>query len=87
MEEWTNADTGVGAAIAAGNHDENGICALFVIAANIKIRGSHKGRACHSWKAVQVPVFRRVAIAIIIRASPMRLVRAVSIPAAMERGF
>lgn len=34
VEEWTNAETGVGAAIAAGSHAEKGICALFVIAAN-----------------------------------------------------
>ncbi len=33
MDEWTRADTGVGAAIAAGNHLEKGIWALFVIAA------------------------------------------------------
>lgn len=33
VEEWTKAETGVGAAIAAGNHDEKGICALLVIAA------------------------------------------------------
>jgi len=25
VEEWTNAETGVGAAIAAGNQDEKGI--------------------------------------------------------------
>jgi hypothetical protein len=25
VEEWTKEDTGVGAAIAAGNHAENGI--------------------------------------------------------------
>lgn len=36
VDEWTSADTGVGAAIAAGNQLEKGICALFVIAANIK---------------------------------------------------
>ena len=34
VEEWTRADTGVGAAIAAGNQDEKGTCALFVIATN-----------------------------------------------------
>ena len=32
VEEWTNADTGVGAAISAGNHAEKGIWALLVIA-------------------------------------------------------
>ena len=35
MDECTNAETGVGAAIAAGSHLENGICALFVIPATI----------------------------------------------------
>jgi len=35
VDECTNADTGVGAAMAAGSHAENGICALFVIAAPI----------------------------------------------------
>lgn len=34
MDEWTRAETGVGAAIAAGSQLENGIWALFVIAAN-----------------------------------------------------
>lgn len=38
VDEWTKADTGVGAAIAAGNQLENGICALFVIAATIIAR-------------------------------------------------
>lgn len=33
VEEWTKADTGVGAAIAAGSQDERGICALLVILA------------------------------------------------------
>ena len=35
VEEWTKAETGVGAAIAAGSHAENGICALFVKALKI----------------------------------------------------
>jgi hypothetical protein len=35
VEEWTEAETGVGAAIAAGNQEENGIWALLVIAAKI----------------------------------------------------
>jgi len=34
VEECTRAEVGVGAAMAAGNQAENGICALFVIAAN-----------------------------------------------------
>jgi hypothetical protein len=45
VEECTRADTGVGAAIAAGNQAENGIWALLVIAAKttnppIKIPGT-----------------------------------------------
>lgn len=35
VDECTKADTGVGAAIAAGNHLEKGICALLVKAAKI----------------------------------------------------
>ena len=35
VDECTRADTGVGAAIAAGSHLENGIWALFVMAAPI----------------------------------------------------
>lgn len=38
VEEWTRDETGVGAAIAAGNHEEKGICALFVI----KVNNIHK---------------------------------------------
>lgn len=37
MDEWTSADTGVGAAIASGNHATNGYCALLVIAAIVII--------------------------------------------------
>ena len=33
VEEWTRAETGVGAAMAAGSHAEKGIWALLVIAA------------------------------------------------------
>lgn len=34
VDEWTSAETGVGAAMAAGSQLENGICALLVIAAS-----------------------------------------------------
>jgi hypothetical protein len=34
VEEWTKEETGVGAAIAAGSHEEKGIWALLVIAVN-----------------------------------------------------
>lgn len=39
VEECTKEETGVGAAIAAGSQAENGIWALFVNAAAIKITG------------------------------------------------
>ena len=35
VEEWTKADTGVGAAMAAGSHALNGSWALFVQAATM----------------------------------------------------
>lgn len=38
VDECTRDETGVGAAIAAGNHDEKGTCALFVTHPNIKIK-------------------------------------------------
>jgi len=34
VDEWTNAETGVGAAMAAGSQAEKGICALLVQAAS-----------------------------------------------------
>lgn len=39
VEECTNEETGVGAAMAAGNHEEKGICALFVIKVTIIVKG------------------------------------------------
>lgn len=36
VEEWTKADTGVGAAIALGNQEEKGSWALFVNAAIVR---------------------------------------------------
>jgi len=43
VEEWTKAETGVGAAIAKGSQTEKGICALLVMPAKkiiIKIKFS-----------------------------------------------
>lgn len=42
VEEWTRADTGVGAAIAAGSQAENGSWALLVIAAVIIVNQSNE---------------------------------------------
>lgn len=38
VDEWTNAEIGVGAAIAKGNQDENGNWALLVIITNKNIK-------------------------------------------------
>jgi hypothetical protein len=48
VEECTKAETGVGAAIAAGSQLENGICALLVIAAKVinKVCKPIKFRLC-----------------------------------------
>lgn len=81
----------MGAAIAAGNHLENGICALFVIAATIiKVICRCRIRvlvvAC-IFMIYQCPWFRVKAMATSSSASPMRLDRAVSIPAARDFAF
>lgn len=85
MDEWTKADTGVGAAIAAGSQAEKGIWALLVIAARViptaltikGLAGSSKAEItkfhlpCESMRAIKT----RMAT------SPIRLVSAVIIPA------
>lgn len=88
VEEWTKAETGVGAAIAAGSQLEKGIWALFVIAA-IKIeiiiklfRGEDQ-----MLKMYQLLELSVQAIATRRATSPIRLVRAVIIPAPKDLGF
>jgi len=79
--------------MAAGNHLENGIWALFVIAATI-ISIIWAIVVLNCWLDVidifriyQCPWFRVRAIAISRRASPIRLDRAVNIPAASDFAF
>lgn len=88
VEEWTKAETGVGAAIAAGNQAEKGIWALLVIAATIIV--AHKmvvevleliANTFHESK------FTESAIEIKRRTSPSRLVKAVIRPALQDFGF
>lgn len=88
MDEWTNADTGVGAAIAAGSQLENGICALFVIAATI-IAADCQLNDCdsHMWIMFHCPWFSVHAIDRSSMTSPIRFVRAVIIPAERDFGF
>lgn len=83
MEECTREETGVGAAIAAGSQAEKGTWALFVLAANttiiintLEIRES----ILHS-ENFHVPSIRERDKATIIKTSPIRLVKAVRLPA------
>jgi len=84
VEEWTNADTGVGAAIAIGSHGEKGNWALLVMAANkVASRSGIEGvrRGMFQWAEVIV-----AAIPAINAISPIRFVRAVIIPAPSVEG-
>lgn len=77
VDEWTRAETGVGAAIAAGSHLIKGNCALFVMAATINIvaikkwEGDDQGWSGSQW------VFSLHAIVNRINTSPTRFVMAV----------
>ena len=44
VEECTRAETGVGAAIAAGGQAEKGMCALLVMAAIVIVRTTYADR-------------------------------------------
>jgi hypothetical protein len=78
----------VGAAIAAGSHLEKGICALLVQPATmIAITCIAIIGVCHICVIVQWPWFRVIAIAIRIITSPIRFIRAVTIPAPRDFGF
>lgn len=88
VEECTKAETGVGAAMAAGNHLENGVWALFVIAASrmeMMIRKS--SLECHMFIIIQLFEASVSAIAVRRKASPRRFVIAVIIPAPRDLGF
>lgn len=82
VEECTRALTGVGAAIAAGSQLEKGICALLVIAASKIKRLVHDTKSLfHVLITNQCPSLNISAIAINSITSPIRLVRAVIMPA------
>ena len=84
VDEWTKAETGVGAAIAAGSHALNGIWALLVIAPKTK-RQDRKTLSivdgCHP------PVKTRYATRTSKNTSPSRFVSAVIIPAPKDFPF
>jgi hypothetical protein len=75
----------VGAAIAAGNQAENGICALFVIEATIinKITRTEEvdSNRFHEF------AFNKMAILRIIQVSPIRFDRTVIMPALNDLAF
>lgn len=88
VDEWTSALTGVGAAIAAGSHLLNGICADLVMAAHIINREIiFRHGSCHREEIDQCPIFNIIAIDRRIITSPTRFIRAVIIPAARDFGF
>lgn len=78
----------MGAAIAAGNHLEKGICALLVMAAVISANEKTKEKDDSEKNIMfQYPKLTAQAIEIKINASPIRLVRAVIIPAPKDLAF
>jgi len=76
VEECTKADTGVGAAIAAGSQIEKGICALLVNAAHINNIGA---RLPPMWKD-QEPLLNITPTNNKIITSPKRFINTVTIP-------
>ena len=79
VEEWTRAEIGVGAAMAAGSHLEKGIWALLVIAARITNEKSRLSGG-ERWVISQCPWCDIRPMVIRRHTSPNRLVRAVIIP-------
>jgi len=77
VEEWTRAETGVGAAIAAGSHLIKGNCALLVIAATINIDAINKCEGVDQGNKGTQCEFKHHAIVKRINKSPNRLVIAV----------
>lgn len=88
VEEWTSAETGVGAAIAAGSQAEKGIWALLVIAANKTRRGTQFLNSDLLKRAqilkLKSPIDTNQAIESKIQTSPTRLDNTVIIPALLD---
>lgn len=86
VEEWTRAEIGVGAAIAAGSQAEKGNCALLEIAAvnrssRVIVGNKRFDEICHEWVVI------RVVMAKMIQMSPTRLERMVIVPEAFAVAF
>lgn len=88
VDEWTKAETGVGASIAAGSQLEKGIWALLVIPAMVKdIIMIEEYSFIQTLVMIQFPFCRSQAILTKIKTSPIRFVKAVNMPAARDLGF
>lgn len=83
VDECTRADTGVGAAIASGSHALKGSWALLVMLANRRrsaVREGNLVESCHMDRIFQWPWDIIDTIAVMISASPIRLVITVMNP-------
>lgn len=88
VDECTRADTGVGAAMAAGSHAENGIWALLVMPAIVIVKVTHVERwKSHILMIIQWPWSTIIPMEIKIVTSPIRFARIVSIPALSDFMF
>jgi len=79
VEEWTNEETGVGADIAAGSHEEKGICALLVIlpiTKNMDIKNKTFLKELNEKFIIEMAQHKER----IIKESPSRLLKIVNIP-------
>lgn len=85
VDEWTNAEIGVGAAIAAGNQADKGNCALFEIAATINRKIINIGWNCDLND--QFMEKNKIAIEIKIAISPNRFIIIVIVPEAADEWF
>lgn len=85
VDEWTSAETGVGAAMAAGSHEENGAWALLVkdaIRRKSRIADEKSESLVRDWLfTIELePAKKNTDKHDRIKASPMRLVNLVTIP-------
>lgn len=87
VEECTRAETGVGAAMAAGSQAEKGSCALLVIAAIMSSNIISPVTLNLFWTKFHCPAEKARAQATIRRASPIRFVIRVIMPAAIDLSF
>jgi hypothetical protein len=83
VEEWTKAETGVGAAIAKGSQEEKGYWALLVKAPNIIKQQTQKVPPSIT-EIFQWPLLIKSPIDKISPTSPKRLVKTVISPAPSE---